>query len=78
MLAMGVAAAAIGFGPAAVAPQQSAGQVKVDPFEPRRRSGKGKDIRRGKGKIDRPAKRKNMRTLSKRVRAKHRKAARRG
>jgi hypothetical protein len=41
------------------------------------RPGKGKGNKRGKGAVSRPKKRPNRKIVSKRVRAKHRKAARR-
>lgn len=41
----------------------------------RRHKGKGQNNRRGKGKVSRPAKRRNLVTHGKRVRRKHRRAA---
>jgi hypothetical protein len=51
-----------------------AGDVASDPHD-RERRGKGKNNRRGKGLQAKPRKRRNMVTVSKRVRLKHRRAA---
>lgn len=53
----------------------STGNIDVKPLD-RRHRGKGQNNRRGKGAVAKARKRPNMRTISKRVRAKHRRAAR--
>jgi hypothetical protein len=75
---MGIAAIAMGFASAPAAMMDAGGLPEADGvLGPRRHRGKGHNNLRGRGKVDKPRKRSNRLTISKRVRNKHRKAARR-
>lgn len=73
---MGLAAAGIGSAAAAANVATRGLGEAIGPL--RQRRGKGQNNRRGRGAVAKPRKRPNMRTVSKRARSKHRKAAKRG
>jgi hypothetical protein len=69
---MGMAFAVAAMGMPIAAP--SHGENPSDAFKPSKR-GKGRNNRRGKGKIAKPQRKSNRLTISKHVRRKHRRAA---